>query len=391
VIDFTAGPAFKSVPLQTVLAWRDAGDTDALQRTFAGKAVLLGSTFRFDDTHPAPVNVAAWKSDAASTPGVLLHAQALRSLLNDGLIEPVAWWIPVVLAVAAALLGLWAARPIGALALLVLVAAVCLIASTLALHGGMVLPVSAVLLVALASVGGRQAIEGALVLRERRRLRRVFDGYVSPAIMRSILAGTLDPALGGTRQFGCVLFSDLRGYTRRSEHMTPEQTIAFLNGYYAQIVPLIHEHGGTVISIMGDGIMAVFGVPQPLPNPCADAFAVAHAMLRGLRDMNVQLARKGEAPLDIGIGLHAGEGVAGHVGAATRHEYTFIGDVTNVASRLEGLTKEVGYQLVCSHLVADRLGDRTDLVALGARAVKGHSALEVFGYRLPTPTLPCSR
>ena len=173
--------------------------------------------------------------------------------------------------------------------------------------------------------------------------------------------------------------------------MTPEQTIAFLNGYYAQIVPLIHEHGGTVISIMGNGIMAVFGVPQPLPNPCADAFAVAHAMLRGLRDMNVQLARKGEAPLDIGIGLHAGEGVAGHVGAATRHEYTFIGDVTNVASRLEGLTKEVGYQLVCSHLVADRLGDRTDLVALGARAVKGHSALEVFGYRLPTPTLPCSR
>ena len=211
-------------------------------------------------------------------------------------------------------------------------------------------------------------------------MRRAFGGYVSPPVMREILAGTLIPAPGGAKQYACVLFSDIRGYTSRSEHMTPEQTIAFLNGYFERIVPIIHDHGGTVVSFMGDGIMAVFGAPQQLPNPCASAFEATRAMLAYLRKLNAELAANGEIPLEIGIGLHAGVGVAGYIGAATRHEYSVIGDVTNVASRLEGLTKEVGYHLVCSHAVADRLENRADLVPLGARAIKGHSAVEIFGY-----------
>ena len=380
LIDFTAGAAFDFIPLQTVLEWHDAGDASKLERAFAGKAVLLGSVLKYEDRLTAPVNLAAWDPHAINTPGVLLHAQALRNLLNDGLIQPVAAWIPLILALAAALLWLWAPPPAAALALLATAWAACVAASTLALAKGFELPVANVMLVALISVGGRQLFETVLSLRERRRLRRSFGGYVSPAVMREILAGTLNPASGGVKQFACVLFSDIRGYTTRSEHMTPEQTIAFLNGYFERIVPIIHDHGGTVVSFMGDGIMAVFGVPQPLPNPCAAAFDATRAMLEYLRNLNVELAAKGEIPLEIGIGLHAGEGVAGHIGAATRHEYSVIGDVTNVASRLEGVTKEVGYHLVCSRAVADRLADRADLVPLGARPIKGHSAVELFGY-----------
>ncbi len=380
LIDFTAGAAFDFMPLQTVLEWYDAGNASELERAFGGKAVLLGSVLKYEDRLTAPVNLVAWDAHATNAPGVLLHAQALRNLLNDGLIQPVAAWIPLALALAAALLWLWVPPSAAALALLATVWTACVAASTLALAKGFELPVANVMLVALISIGGRQALETALSLRERLRLRRAFGGYVSPPIMREILAGTLNPALGGARQFACVLFSDIRGYTSRSEHMTPEQTIAFLNGYFERIVPIIHDHGGTVVSFMGDGIMAVFGVPQPLPNPCAAAFDATRAMLENLRNLNADLAAKGEIPLEIGIGLHAGEGVAGHIGAATRHEYSVIGDVTNVASRLEGLTKEVGYHLVCSHAVADRLEDRTELVLLGARAIKGHSAVEIFGY-----------
>ena len=380
LIDFTAGAAFDFIPLQSVIEWYDAGDTAKLERAFGGKAVLLGSVLKFEDRLAAPVNLVAWDPAAPNAPGVLLHAQALRNLLNDGLIQPVATWIPLVLALVAALLWLWAPPPAAAFALLATIWAACIAASTFALAKGFELPVANVMLVALISVGGRQALETALSLRERRRLRSAFGGYVSPAIMRAILAGTLNPALGGVRQFACVLFSDIRGYTSRSEHMTPEQTIAFLNGYFERIVPIIHDHGGTVISFMGDGIMAVFGVPQPLANPCAAALDATRAMLANLRALNADFAAKGEMPLEIGIGLHAGEGVAGHIGAATRHEYSVIGDVTNVASRLEGLTKDVGYHLVCSRDVFDRLDDRTGLVALGARTIKGHSAVEIFGY-----------
>jgi class 3 adenylate cyclase len=380
LIDFASGDAFDFVPLQTVLAWYDAGDAGKLERAFAGKAILLGSVLKYEDRHAAPVNLTAWDPQATNVPGVLLHAQALRNLLNDGLIQPVAAWIPFFLALAAALLWLWAPRPTVALLLLAAVWAACIAASTQALARGLELPVTTMMLVAMFAVGGRQTLETALSLRERRRLRQAFGGYVSPAVMQEILAGTLNPTLGGVKQFACVLFSDIRGYTSRSEHRSPEQTITFLNSYFEQIVPIIHEHGGIVISFMGDGIMAAFGVPKPLPNPCMAAYETARAMLEHLRLLNAELAAGGEAPLQIGVGLHAGEGVAGHIGAATRHEYAVIGDVTNVASRLEGVTKEVGYHLVCSRAVVDRLADRGNLVPLGARAIKGHSPVEIFGY-----------
>ena len=380
LIDFAAGSAFDFIPLQTVLRWQAAHDNAQLAQAFGGKAVLLGGTFRFEDHHFAPVNLAAWDPDAVNVPGVLLHAQALRSLLNDRLIQPVAPAIPLALALAAALAWLWAPRVAVAVVSLAAIWIACIAGSTYALARGFELPVAGIMLTAFLAIGGRQGFEAALNLRERRRLRKAFGGYVSPGVMQEILAGTLNPTLGGVKQFACVLFSDIRGYTTRSEGLTPEQTIAFLNSYFDRIVPIIHEHGGTVVSFMGDGIMAAFGVPQPLPNPCEAAFETARSMLDHLRKWNAELTARGDKPLDIGIGLHAGEGVAGHIGAQTRHEYSVIGDVTNVASRLEGVTKEVGYHVVCSHAVADRLADRSALVPLGARPIKGHSPVEIFGY-----------
>jgi len=198
--------------------------------------------------------------------------------------------------------------------------------------------------------------------------------------MDEILAGHLRPELGGTRKFVCVMFSDIRGYTMRSERMAPEQIIRFLNRYFDRVVALIHERGGSVMCFMGDGIMAVFGAPKPLDNPCREAFEAARAMLAFVAELNRQLVAEGEPSLDIGIGLNAGEAVVGHVGSSSRHDYSAIGDVTNVASRLEGLTKETGYHVVLSKVVAERLGRLADLAPLGPMALKGHTPVEAFGY-----------
>jgi class 3 adenylate cyclase/CHASE2 domain-containing sensor protein len=381
LIDFTAGKPFDVVPLQHVIDWIDSGNDIELKRAFAGKAVLLGGVLKFEDRFATPVGLVAKTPGTLNAPGVVLHAQVLRNLLNGGLIKPVSPWIPLALALAVALLWLWAPSPAMAFALLALVWAACVTGSTLALAKGFELPVATVMFTALIAVGGRQLLETTLNLRERRRLQRSFGGYVSPPVMRAILAGTINPSMDGVKQFACVLFSDIRGYTTRSEHMTPEQTIKFLNDYFDRVVPIIHEYGGTVNCFMGDGIMVSFGVPQPMADPCAAAFDASRKMLEYLRNLNTELAQKGEAPLEIGIGLHAGEGVAGHIGAESRHDYSIIGDVTNVASRIEGVTKDVGYRLVCSRAVVDLLGSRADeLVALGARPIKGHTAVEIFGY-----------
>jgi class 3 adenylate cyclase len=124
----------------------------------------------------------------------------------------------------------------------------------------------------------------------------------------------------------------------------------------------------------------MFGAPNILENPCLAAFEAGCDMLRHVERFNAQAAGRGEQPLEIGVGLHAGDAVVGHVGSSTRHDYTAIGDVTNVASRLEGLTKEAGVRLVCSKTVVDHLPQPTELAPLGPMAIKGHTPVEVYGY-----------
>jgi class 3 adenylate cyclase len=221
-------------------------------------------------------------------------------------------------------------------------------------------------------------------MRERRRLRQSFSGYVGPVVMEEILSGRLSPETGGEQRYVCVMFSDIRGHTARSEAMKPTELLAFLNRYFDGVVSIVHEHGGTVVCFLGDGIMVVFGAPQRLDNPCDAGFRAAQAMLANLGAVNARLRSEGLAPIDIGIGLHAGEAVIGHIGARQRHEYAAIGDVTNVAARLESSTKDTGYRLVISQEVASRLDSRAGLVPLGSLSLKGHTPVEAHGFDVVT-------
>ncbi len=132
---------------------------------------------------------------------------------------------------------------------------------------------------------------------------------------------------------------------------------------------------------MGDGLMAFFGAPNPLENPSRAAFAAAQEMFQRLEALNSRLQTDGVEPIEIGIGLNTGHAIVGHVGARTRHEYTATGDVVNVAARLEGLTKEIGYPLLCSESVKEQLGEDVGLVPLGTHKIKGHTSMIVYGWR----------
>jgi class 3 adenylate cyclase len=145
--------------------------------------------------------------------------------------------------------------------------------------------------------------------------------------------------------------------------------------------PVIHGAGGTLDKFIGDGVMALFGAPQRLDIPCIPAFRAARNMLELVSRLNAELIREGEVPISIGIGLLTGDAVVGNMGSAARYNYTAIGDAVNVASRLEGLTKEVDWPLVCSVAVFNKLDERAGFVKLGARAIKGHQPVEVYGWR----------
>jgi class 3 adenylate cyclase len=383
-LDYWRGAPFDYVPLHRVVKWLDDNDQRALAQAFGAKPVLLGIVLPFTDRQPVPAPLAAWEPGVTDTPGVLLHAHALRTMLDRGFIQAVPK--PVVVAVVASTVLLWfvSGNAVVSVLLFCTVAVLFFTGAMWLTTQGWFFPVAAPIFAATLALGGRNAVDTVAKLRERRRLRGSFSGYVSPAVLDEILAGRVRPELGGTSAFVCVMFSDIRGYTARSEGMSPEQVIRFLNRYFEHVVAFIHAHGGSVMSFMGDGIMAVFGAPNALENPSREAFEAGRKMLQYVAELNEQFRNEGEAPIDIGIGLHAGEAVIGHVGSSTRHDYTAIGDVINVASRLEALTKEAGFRMVLSK-TAQHLGGDESLKHLGAMAIKGHSPVEVYGYDASTP------
>lgn len=379
LIDFTLGPAMTYVPVQDVWQWTQQGKLDRLRNAFRGRIVLLGSVLPFEDQHQVSVPLAAWRQDTRSA-GILVHAQALRSLLGPGLVRQAPSWADPALALIGSLLWFAGARAGWALIVLLLFTGGLALLSLGLLHAGLHLPVAGAALSALLGCAGRLGREARFQFQERQRLRNAFEGYVSPAVLHLILDGRLDSELGSGRRAVCVLFADVRDFTTLSEGTPPEAVVALLNRYFECMTPIIHHHGGTVDNFRGDGIMCMFGAPQPVANPCLAGLAAARQMLGALDKLNETLLVEGQRPLAIGIGLAFGDAVVGRLGAANRHVYSAIGDVANVSARLESLTKELGYPLLVSAGVADAVAEHVRFDDLGERGLKGHTPVRVWGW-----------
>ncbi|MCC6209531.1 MAG: adenylate/guanylate cyclase domain-containing protein [Burkholderiales bacterium] len=377
-VNYRLGEPLQYLPFREALRRAEA-EPAKLRAELEGRPVLLGFALPFEDRKIVPVDLARWEPGNRSIPGVLVHAQVLRSMLNGGLLQPVGAWAvtALVLAGAAFVFLPSGGRATGAFLLFVAGLGVALL---VLVQRGEVLFAAAPMLAATGAVGWRFVTDSLAQARERATLRHAFGGYVSPQIMDAILAGRITPELGGTRRRVCILFSDIRSFTTRSENMPPEVLIEMLNQYFTEMTQSVHERGGTVDKFIGDGMMCFFGAPQPLANPAAVAEAAGRDMLQRLAGLNRRFREKGVEPIAIGIGLHLGDAVVGHVGSSTRHEYTAIGDAVNTASRIEGLTKGLGHALVVSRDVWEQLENRDEYVPLGAKAVKGRAAVEVYGY-----------
>ena len=378
-VNYGLGEPLSYIPMHELLE-AEGSERDALREQLRGSAVLVGLTLPFEDVIAFPVPLSA-DTPSRVLPGVLLHAQALRSMMNGGLLRAV----PALPLLGLALLlggGLFAIRrprwsgPASLVAL-----AALWVASTCALTLGWVVPVATLSAAALIAVIARSVLEAGLAMGERHRLRQSFASSVSPAVMEAILDGRVTPDGRGERRALCLLFSDIRGFTSFSENRPAEEVIALLGEYFEAMTEVVHRHDGTVVSFMGDGLMCFFGAPASLPNPSLSAFDAARDMLEELSRLNASLQQRGQETVAIGIGLHYGEAMVGHVGSSSRADYTAIGDAVNVAARIEGLTKDLGYPVLVSEPVAEAIGHPDDLVALGEQAIKGRAPVTVFGWR----------
>ncbi|HEX6020078.1 MAG TPA: adenylate/guanylate cyclase domain-containing response regulator [Burkholderiaceae bacterium] len=216
---------------------------------------------------------------------------------------------------------------------------------------------------------------------EKKRLRdqqkALVERFATSAVAQDLQRSGF--ALGGKRVQATVMFCDIRGFTTIVESQPPEETIELLNTYYTLMFDAISGQGGVVNQIIGDGLMAVFGAPLPLPDPPLAAVRAAVGMVELIELLNAERTPLARPPLAIGIGIGTGEMIAGYTGTQSRATYTCIGDTVNVAARLEAHTKVAQRGILIDGATCAALAGLIAVQPLGAVQLKGKSAdVEVF-------------
>jgi adenylate cyclase len=227
--------------------------------------------------------------------------------------------------------------------------------------------------------------------RERLRIRKAFESYVAPAVVQEMLKHPEALRLGGERRVISVLFTDIRGFTTMSEDLDPEALVKLLHDFLNPMSNIIIDQGGTIDKYMGDAIMALFGAPLEQPDHARQACRAALRMEDTLEELNRQWTKQGRPPLRIGVGVNSGPVAVGNMGSDRLFDYTAIGDNVNLASRLEGLTKYYGTNVLISQATAEALENGFILRDVDRVRVKGKAQasgiFEVMGEGEPDPEL----
>ncbi len=231
-------------------------------------------------------------------------------------------------------------------------------------------------LLAILAAQSAQIVENARVAEERDRVHRVFGQHTDPAVVDELMRTAADVA--PRRLQACVMFLDVRDFTAFAERAEPEAVLDRLNALFWFMIEEVNRHHGVVHQLLGDGFMALFGAPVSHGNDCRNAVRAALAIVERLE---AAVSTGAVPPTRVGIGLHAGEVVAGLVGSQVHREYKVTGDVVNLASRIEGLNKEFDSTVLASQAVWDALeGERPEGEALEGEAL---GAVEVRGRQEP--------
>ncbi|CAN1722292.1 adenylate cyclase [Hyphomicrobium sp. 1Nfss2.1] len=345
-----------------------------------GRDILIGtSAVGLLDLRATPLDTAV--------PGVEVHAQALEQMLSgEHLVRPpfaLGLELVYLVGVGAALawligrLGATGAAVVGGAAILLVFAGSWLAFKNTGYLLDPVYPSLAILLVYLAvSLAGYVATE-----RERWRVRAAFGHYVAAPLVEELARNHDKLKLGGETREVTVLFADVRGFTNIAEGLSAEALIAFLNRMFTPLSEIILEERGTIDKFMGDAVMAFWNAPLADPVHAANACRAALRMQEELDKLNslwaAEAAARGEAvhKVELGIGLNTGACCVGNVGSPQRFDYSILGDVVNVASRLEGETKTYGVPIVVGESTARAAPDMA-LLELGSVAVRGKQRAE---------------
>lgn len=211
--------------------------------------------------------------------------------------------------------------------------------------------------------------KGEIEALHQAKLRGDLSRFMSKDLVDAIVRGEHSLALGGTRMSVSVVFADVVAFTPLAESRPAEAVVAILNELFSVLTEVVFRHGGTVDKFVGDCIMAVWGAPVPVPDHAARALAAAEDMMRFLETASAEWRKKYDVEIRLGVGVNSGEAIVGNIGSDKRMEYTVIGDVVNVAARLEAIAAP--NQVLVSAATRDMVGDAFSMRLLGERSLTG--------------------
>lgn len=348
---------------------------ERLHRLVEGRLCLIGSASTASgDLHPTPLGEATPGMDVlANVANMVLTGQSLRRapravefilVLGAGMAAALAVTYGGSASSAAALGGL-----VGLIAGLGFLALEAL---------AFVLPMAGPLAAAAFSFAGTTAYKELVAQRSRRKLQRELERNTSAELV-AILLEHPELLARPRKMEGTFFFSDIRSFTSISERMAPEVLVPFVNRYLDRMTRALKGRKAFVDKYLGDGIMALFGIPVPSPGHAEEACRAALECQALLGPLNEELAREGLPRIASRIGIHSGEAIAGYVGAADRSDYTVLGDAVNLAARLEGVNKEYGTSIIISEATRGRVGGRFRIRELGrVRVVGKREAVGIF-------------
>ncbi len=364
-----------------------------------GKIVLIGNMNPLaQDYYPVPMkrkprqiksmkNVQTIEAhQMQSMYGVEIHANAIHTILNKRFIAPFPKrWVMILLGIfsflaAAVMLGLKRNAFLATGVCVLLALAFCFF-QYLRFQSGEYIQGSAILLsifsIAAAGLAGRQAEEAA----EKRRIEQLFGRYVAPNVVQELIRNRNLVRFSGKKERLTVFFSDIRGFTTMSEQMEPEKVSELLNEYFSRMTKLVFKHGGTLDKFMGDCVMAFFGNPIPFPDHAKRAVEMALEMIHEIEALKKEWADRGKPhSLDVGIGISTGDVIVGNLGSAEFFDYTVVGDIVNLASRLQSNAQRG--QILISASTYEEVKEFVKADPMEPLTVKGKSQpVEVFVVR----------
>ena len=384
---------FRQVSMIQVMNALAEGDEEFAARNIRDRIILVGRVGEQggEDFHSTPQY--SWprtdpQRESLRTPGIEIHASTISTLLDGNPIREMTGFLRVLIVfviVSIVTLLCFSMKPTLGVGLSALVLGLFVfIALRPAFEAGHWLLVVSPVAGGVLAIGLSQTSNYVSEGRQRQQLRSLFSRYVDDRVVDRISQAPEDLNLGGERRDVAVLFADIVSFSTRSENADPAALVRDLNQYFESSVQAIQSRGGMVDKFMGDGIMALFGVPLEDPDHSLHAVEAAVGMVDGLERLKVEFEARGVVPFQIGIGVHCEEAIVGNVGSSKRMEYTAIGDVVNTAARIEYLTRRLDVGILISGDVFSEISSKPEseafvMVNRGMEPVKGRkAAVEVY-------------